>query len=103
MDAYFSTTMGDVAADKAAAALFPGLYGPTDNHNDLNPSHTAAVTSTYYQGISDGRGGERVSIRYLTPIPAIDVDPRFNSQERRNEAAHDAGSRVTGVAFEPKE
>jgi RHS repeat-associated protein len=103
LDAYYSLSMGEAAADRAAAALYPGLYGPTENHNNLNPSGSAVTSSTYYQGISDGRGGERVSIRFITPIPGIDADPRFNSLERRNEAAHDAGSRVTGVTFEPKQ
>jgi RHS repeat-associated protein len=103
MDAYNSWSMGAVAADQAAAALYPGVYRPTDNHNNLNPSGTAVTSSTYYQGITDGRGGERVGIQFITPIPAIDADSRFNSLERRNEAAHDAGSRVTGVTFEPKQ
>jgi hypothetical protein len=31
MDAYYSTTMTEPAADRAAAALFPGLYGPTNS------------------------------------------------------------------------
>lgn len=103
LDAYYSLSMGEEAADKAAAGLFPGLFGPTQNQNFLNSSKTSVTDSTYLQGISDGRGGERVSIHFITPIPAIDVDPRFNSQERRNDAAHDAGSRVTGVTFEPKQ
>jgi len=103
LDAYYSLSMGEKAADLAAAGLYPGLYRPTENYNNLNPSGTAITSSSYYQGISDGRGGERVGIQFITPIPGIDADPRFNSLEWRNEAAHDAGSRVTGVTFEPKQ
>jgi RHS repeat-associated protein len=103
LDSYFSLSMGEEAADQAAAGLYPGLFGPTNNHNSLNPFGTAVTGSTFLQGISDGRGAERISIQFITPIPAIDIDPRLNSQERRNEAAHDAGSRVTGATFEPKQ
>jgi len=102
MDAYFSTTMEDVAADQKAAGLFPGLLQPSENKNDYNPAGTRALGGSQYQGISDGRGGERISFQYITPIPAVDVDSRFNSRDRINDTTHDAGSRVTGVTFEPK-
>jgi hypothetical protein len=103
MDAYYSTTMDEPAADRAAAALYPGLFLPSENQNQLNSTSTAVTGSTQYQGISDGRGGERISIQYITPIPAIDASPKFNSPARLQENAHDAGSRVTGVTFEPKQ
>jgi len=102
LDAYFSLSMGAGAADQAAAALYPGLFQPTENLNLFNPDQTLVLGSTQYQGISDGRGGERVSFQYITPIPAIDVDSRFNSRARINDTTHEAGSRVTGVTFEPK-
>ncbi|MGH9969446.1 MAG: RHS repeat-associated core domain-containing protein [Pyrinomonadaceae bacterium] len=102
MDAYLGLSMDENAADRAAAALYPGLYLPEDNKNAWNKTNTDVLGSTFTQRISDGRGSERISIRYITPIPGIDADPRFNSAERRNEIAHDAGSRVTGVTFVPK-
>lgn len=102
MDAYLSLSMEENAADRAAADLYPGFYLPEDNVNQWNRANTDVLGSTYTQRISDGRGGERISIQYITPIPGIDVDPRFNSAERRNEVAHEHGSRVTGVSFVPK-
>ena len=102
MDAYFSLSMSAVVADNAAAALFPGLFQPTENQNQFNATHSQVLGATQYQGISDGRGGERITFQYITPIPAIDVDSRFNSPTRINDTTHDAGSRVTGATFEPK-
>lgn len=100
LDAYYSLSMDEDAADRAAAALYPGLYQPTDNKNTWNKSNTDVLGSTFSQRITDGRGSERISIQYITPIPGIDI--RFSSPERLNEIAHDAGSRVTGVTFVPK-
>jgi RHS repeat-associated protein len=102
MDAYYSLSMGEEAADEAAAGLFPGLYGPTGNQNMLNPSGTAVVGSTFNQAITNGSGTERITIQYITPIPAIDLFGK--SAEGRSDVAHDAGSRTTGVTFvQPKQ
>jgi hypothetical protein len=102
MDAYYSWSMGADAADHAAFGLYPGLYGPTDNQNSLNASGTRVTGSTRSQGITDGSGTERVTIQFITPIPAIDLFGK--SQAAQNDVTHDAGSRVTGVTFEkPKE
>jgi hypothetical protein len=102
MDAYYSTTMAEPAADRAAAALYPVLFKPSEDDNHWNPNRTELQGATQYQKISDGRGGERITFQYITPIPAIDADPRFNSPARFNDTAHEAGFRVTGVTFEPK-
>jgi RHS repeat-associated protein len=102
MDAYYSLSMGEEAADQAAAGLYPGLYGPTGNQNSLNQFGTAVVGSTFNQAISNGSGTERVTIQYITPIPAIDLFGK--SAGARGDMAHDAGSRVTGVTFvQPKQ
>ena len=102
MDAYYSLTMGEEAADQAAGALYPGLYAPTGNQNSLNQSGTAVVGSTFNQAISNGSGTERVTIQYITPIPAIDLFGK--SATARSDISHDAGSRVTGVTFvQPKQ
>jgi RHS repeat-associated protein len=100
MDAYLSLSMEENAADRAAAALYPGLYEPTDNRNQWNKYNTDVIGSTRSQGITDGRGSERISIQYVTPIPGIEI--RTRSPERLNEIAHEAGSRVTGVTYVPK-
>lgn len=102
LDAYFSLSMEDKAADDAAHALYPGLSFPSQIVNHYNDSGTLLIGTTQYQGIKDGRGGERISFKYNDKIPAIDVDSRFNSQERINDTTHEAGSRVTGVTYEPK-
>lgn len=73
MDAYFSLSQDAGPADSAASALFLGLFPPSRNHNDFNPAGTQATGATQYQGITDGRGGERITFHYITPIPAIDV------------------------------
>ena len=99
MDAYYSLSMGEAAADEAAAGLFPGLFGPTDNQNMLNPSHTAVVGSTFNQAISNGSGTEHITIQYITPIPAIDLFGK--SAQGRSDVAHGAGSRTTDVTFVP--
>jgi len=99
MDAYYSLSMGEEAADEAAAGLFPGLYGPTGNQNILNPTHTAVVGSTFNQAITNGIGTEHITIQYITPIPAIDLFGK--SAAGRSEVAHDAGSRTTDVTFVP--
>jgi hypothetical protein len=93
----YSLSMGEAAADEAAAGLFPGLFGPTDNQNMLNPSHTAVVGSTFNQAISNGSGTEHITIQYITPIPAIDLFGK--SAQGRSDVAHDAGSRTTDVTF----
>jgi hypothetical protein len=99
LDAYYSLSMGEEAADEAAAGLYPGLFGPTGNVNSLNQFGTALIGSTYNQAITNGSGTERISIRYITPIPAIDLIGKTPAQ--RQEIANDAGSRVTGVTFVP--
>jgi hypothetical protein len=99
MDAYYSLSMGEEAADEAAAGLFPGLYEPTGNQNMLNSSGTAIVGSTFNQAITDGSGTEHITIQYITPIPAIDLFGK--SAEGRSEVAHGAGSRTTDVTFVP--
>lgn len=99
LDAYYSLSMGEEAADEAAAGLYPGVYGPTGNINIPNAFNTAIVGSTYNQAITNGSGTERVSIRYITPIPAIDLIGK--TQAQRQEVADEAGSRVTGVTFVP--
>ena len=99
LDAYYSLSMGEEAADEAAAGLYPGLYGPTGNVNSLNQFGTAVTGSTYNQAITNGSGTERISIQYITPIPAIDLLGKTPAQ--RQGIADDAGSRVTGVTFVP--
>jgi RHS repeat-associated protein len=99
MDAYYSLSMGEEAADQAAAGLYPGLYGPTGNQNSLNQFGTAIVGSSFNQAITNGSGTEHVTIQYITPIPAIDLFGK--SPAARNDIAHDAGSRTTGVTFVP--
>lgn len=99
MDAYNSLSMGAEAADQAAFALYPGLYGPTDNTNTWDEFHINELGSTYSQQITNGSGTERISIQYITPIPAIDLQGK--TQAQRQEIANDAGSRVTGVTFVP--
>lgn len=66
-------------------SCIPGLYLSEDNRNTWNKTNTDVPGSTFTQRIPDGRGSERISIQYITPIPGIDADPRFNSAERRNE------------------
>jgi hypothetical protein len=101
MDAYLSLSIDDAdEADRAAAEFYPGLYRPTDNTNEWNKANTDVLGSTRNQRISDGRGSERITLKYITPIPAIDI--RFSSPERLNEIAHASGSRVTEVKFVPK-
>jgi hypothetical protein len=99
LDAYYSLSMDEETADKTAAGLYPGLYGPTDNQNNLNSARTRVVGSTFNQGITDGSGTEQISIHYVTPIPAADLFGK--SPEARNDIAHDALSRVDGVTFVP--
>jgi hypothetical protein len=100
MDAYLSLSMDADAADQAAADLYPGLYRPTGNKNEWNKYNTDVLGSSRSQQITDGRGSERITLKYITPIPAIDI--RFSSSERLNEIAHEHGSRVTEVKFVPK-
>ena len=99
LDAYFSLSMGEEAADQAAAAFYPGLYGPTNNTNQTDPFRTQVLGSTFDQAITNGSGSERITIRFVTPIPAIDLFGK--SPAARSEVTHDAGSRVTGVTFVP--
>jgi len=72
MDAYYSLSMGEVAADQAAAGLYPGLNGPTGDQSTFDQFGTAWVGSTFNQAISNGSGTERVTIQFITPIPAAD-------------------------------
>jgi hypothetical protein len=105
MDAYLSLSMDDAdAADRAAAELYPALSQPNKatNKNDWGAGNTELRGSTFLQNITDGRGSERISIKYITPIPAGDLDSRFNSQGHITDAIHDAGSRVTEVTFVTK-
>lgn len=102
MDAYYSLSMSDEAADQAAGGLYPGLYPPTGNQNSLDQFGTAVVGSTINQAISNGSGTERITIQYVTPIPAIDLFGKATAE--RSDVTHDAGSRVTGVTFvQPKQ
>src|SRR5262249_35735562 len=64
MDAYYSTTMDALAADKAAFALFPGLFGPTGNQNSTNTSGTRVTGATFNQAITNGSGTERITIQF---------------------------------------
>jgi RHS repeat-associated protein len=100
LDAYYSLFLDAGEADSAASQFYPGLYSPTQNKNTFNATNTKLLGATQYQGITDGRGGERISFQYITPIPAIDLYGK--TAERQNDVMHDAGSRVTGVTFEPK-
>jgi hypothetical protein len=103
MNAYYSLTMEANAADIMAAELYPGLFQPTDPQHTWNKERTDIVGSTTTQKITDGRGSERITIKFLTPIRGIEVSPLSgNSAERLNEIAHEAGSRVTQVTFVPK-
>ncbi len=97
MDAYLSLSMEENAADRAAAELYPALFGPTDNKNEYNKFGLDVLGSTFSQKISDGRGSERVSIQYLTPIPNIELFGK--SQQGKSDVTHEHGSRVTGVTF----
>jgi hypothetical protein len=82
--------------------LYPGLYGPTNNQNSLNKCGTAITGSTFDQAITNGSGTEHIAIQFITPIPAIDLFGK--SAAAKNDIAHDAGSRVTGVTFvQPKQ
>jgi hypothetical protein len=102
MDAYYSLSMGEAAADQAAAGLYPGFLPPTGNQNTWGQAGTVWNGSTFSQAISNGSGAERVSIQFITPIPAVDLFGK--SASARNDTAHDAGSRVTGVTFvQPKQ
>lgn len=101
LDSYYSLFLDDPdEADSAAAQFYPGLYPPTQNHNTFGSGGTTLTGATQYQGITDGRGGERVGFRYITPVPAIDLFGKSGAQA--NQITHDAGSRVTGVTYEPK-
>ena len=91
--------MGEEAADAAAAALYPGLFQPTDNTNDLNKPGTAIVGCGYNQGITNGSGTEHIRIQFVTPIPAIDLMGK--TRQQREQVANEADSRVTGVTFVP--
>ena len=99
MDAYYSSSMGEEAADSAAAALYPGLSEPAGNQNILNGTGTRVIGSSYNQAITNDSGTEQINIHYVTPIPAIDLFGK--SPAERNDVAHDAGSRVEGVTFVP--
>ena len=99
LDAYYSLSMDPLAADKAAFALFPGLSGPTDNQNITNERGTRITGSIFNQAITNGSGTERITIQFITPVPAIDLFGR--SPAAQNDITHDAGSRVTGVTFVP--
>jgi RHS repeat-associated protein len=100
LDAYYSLFLDAGEADSAASQFYPGLNSPTQNKNTFNATNTKLLGATQYQGITDGRGGERISFQYITPIPAIDLYGK--TADRQNDVMHDAGSRVTGVTFEPK-
>jgi hypothetical protein len=105
MDAYRSLSISDPdEADRAAAELYPALFSPdaARNKNDWGAGNTELRGTTRFQDITDGRGSERVTIRYITPIPAADLDSRFNTQQHIKDAFQDAGSRVTEVTFVPK-
>jgi len=100
LDAYYSLFLDAGEADSSASQFYPGLNPPTQNQNAYSPAGTRLTGATQYQGITDGRGGERVTFQYITPVPAIDLFGKTPAQ--KNEITHDAGSRVTGVTFEPK-
>jgi RHS repeat-associated protein len=99
LDAYYSLSMGAEAADWAAAALYPGLLGPTDNQPGWDELRTKLLGSTYNSAISNGSGTERITFKYITPIPAVDLFGK--SPQAKQNAFRDAGSRVTGVTFVP--
>jgi hypothetical protein len=69
------------------------------NTKQKNLGHPAIVGSSFNQAITNGSGTEHVTIQYITPIPAIDLFGK--SPAARNDIAHDAGSRTTGVTFVP--
>lgn len=99
LDAYYSLSMGAEAADWAAAALYPGLLRPTDNQGAWDQFRTNLLGSTYSSAISNGSGTERITFRYVTPIPAIDLFGK--SPQAQQDVFRNAGSRVTGVTFVP--
>jgi hypothetical protein len=96
LDAYYSLSMGAVAADSAAAALYPGLLLP---HFNVQIDMTTGVLfgQTSDSTISHGRdalGVERITIQYITPIPLTNLSPnQLQGAERA------AGSRTTEVTF----
>jgi RHS repeat-associated protein len=96
LDAYYSLSMGAVAADSAAAALYPGLLLPNFNvHIDRTSGVLFGQTSdsTISHG-SDALGVERITIQYITPIPFANLGPnQIQGAERA------AGSRTTEVVF----
>ena len=95
MDAYLSLSISDpLAADNAAGALYPGLLGPTDSYNIWNTSSTKLKGQAWNQAIVGG-GTERITMNYVTPIPAIDY--KFKGQS----AIDKADSRVSGGQYVP--
>jgi RHS repeat-associated protein len=95
LEAYHSLSDED-GAHAFASQFFPGLSQPTNVNNATNPSGTRFTGETFDQRISDGRGSERVTIQFNTPIPAVDIFTRGR------QAVEDAGSHVEGVTFVPK-
>jgi hypothetical protein len=101
MDAWNSLSESAEKADQDAAKLFPGVLSPdlATNKNQWDAFRTQLLGSSYNQAITNGHGSERVSIRYIKPIPAIDLVGKSGAD--RNDVTNAAGSRVTGVTFVP--
>jgi hypothetical protein len=99
LDAYNSLSMGAAAADQVAAELYPGLFGPTGNRNLSGQVGSQIVGSTFNQAITNGSGTESITLKYVTPIPAIELFGK--TPQQRQSIVNEHGSRVTGVTFVP--
>jgi len=97
LDAYDSLSMSADAADSAAGQFFPGLYLPSHTSVDLSGGMLSGQTAD--QGIVNGSGTERITMKYITPIPLADLAGK--SRDAIQSAQRNAGSRVTGVIFVP--
>lgn len=91
MDAYYSLSMGALDADLEAAELFPGLELPTELPTDLT-NGPMAVGQTWVQGISNGSGAERITMKYVTPISIQD----FQGKTPPEIVRQTGGARVRG-------
>ena len=101
LDAYYSLSMDADTADIEAAKLYPGLYEPEQkNIQELwNTPRTRLLGMRLMQGITDGRGSMQITVKFNTPIPAIELDSKVNSKEKIQQTLKSAPARVLEVNF----